>query len=67
MKRFLCGIVALTFSIGLIGCGEDKPKAPAGVSGELKPLANPGSPGGEAPKPAGKGKPAAPGGGASTG
>ena len=59
LRKFgmVCG---LFLAVGVIaGCGDDKPKKPSGVEGELKPLANPGSPGGEQKV---KGKTIAPGG-----
>lgn len=56
-----CGLMCgLVLAAGMIaGCGDDKPRKPAGVDGELKPLATPGSPGGEQKV---KGKAIAPGG-----
>ena len=60
MLRKIGMVCGLFVAAGVIaGCGDDKPKKPAGVEGELKPLANPGSPGGEQKV---KGKTIAPGG-----
>jgi hypothetical protein len=53
-------VFGLLLAAGMIaGCGDDKPRNPKGVDGELKPLATPGSPGGEQKI---KGKTATPGG-----
>ena len=63
MTHFKWILCASFLAVGLAGCAEEKVKKPAGIEGELKPLAPPGSPGGEKPAP---GK-AAPGGGANVG